>query len=183
MPVSQREAAYALGATRWEAIRMALYYARSGIIGAIMLGLGRALGETMAVTMVIGNSPQISRVAVRAPVHDGGVIANEFTEAADDLYLAALVEIGLVLFVITIVVNALSRLLIWSVSERTRGAPARGRPSRRWRPEHGARGHRHDARRKLLSRLVGWPARRRSSSRSSPWPWSSGYVLEQGCPR
>jgi phosphate transport system permease protein len=122
VPVNQREAAYALGATRWEAIRMAMYYARTGIIGAVMLGLGRALGETMAVTMVIGNNPQVSW-SLFAPQHTmAAVIANEFTEAASDLYLDALVEIGLVLFTITIVINGLSRLLIWSVSER---APAR----------------------------------------------------------
>jgi phosphate transport system permease protein len=118
VPTSQREAAYALGATRWEAIRLALYYGRSGIIGAVMLGLGRALGETMAVTMVIGNNPQVS-LSLFAPQYTmAAVIANEFTEAADDLYLHALVEIGLVLFLITIVVNALSRLLLWRVSDK-----------------------------------------------------------------
>ncbi len=117
VPTSQREAAYALGATRWEAIRLALYFGRSGIIGAVMLGLGRALGETMAVTMVIGNNPQVS-LSLFAPQYTmAAVIANEFTEAADDLYLHALVEIGLVLFLITIVVNALSRLLLWRVAD------------------------------------------------------------------
>ncbi|HEY2942613.1 MAG TPA: phosphate ABC transporter permease subunit PstC, partial [Vicinamibacteria bacterium] len=118
VPTSQREAAYALGATRWEAIRLALYYGRSGIIGAVMLGLGRALGETMAVTMVIGNNPQVSASLFAPQYTMAAVIANEFTEAADDLYLHALVEIGLVLFLITIVVNALSRLLLWRVAER-----------------------------------------------------------------
>ena len=118
VPVSQREAAYALGATRWEAIRLALHYGRTGIIGAVMLGLGRALGETMAVTMVIGNNPQVS-LSLFAPQYTmAAVIANEFTEAADDLYLHALVEIGLVLFVITIVINTLSRLLLWRVSDK-----------------------------------------------------------------
>jgi phosphate transport system permease protein len=118
VPTSQREAAYALGATRWEAIRLALYYGRSGIIGAVMLGLGRALGETMAVTMVIGNNPQVS-LSLFAPQYTmAAVVANEFTEAADDLYLHALVEIGLVLFLITIVVNALSRLLLWRVADK-----------------------------------------------------------------
>ena len=118
VPTSQREAAYALGATRWEAIRLALYYGRSGIIGAVMLGLGRALGETMAVTMVIGNNPQVS-LSLFAPQYTmAAVIANEFTEAADDLYLHALVEIGLVLFLVTIVVNALSRLLLWRVADK-----------------------------------------------------------------
>jgi len=118
VPVTQREAAYALGATRWEAIRMALYYGRTGIMGAVMLGLGRALGETMAVTMVIGNNPQVS-LSLFAPQYTmAAVIANEFTEAAGDLYRDALVEIGLVLFTITIVINILSQLLIWSVSDQ-----------------------------------------------------------------
>jgi len=118
VPTSQREAAYALGATRWEAIRLALYYGRTGIIGAVMLGLGRALGETMAVTMVIGNNPQVS-LSLFAPQYTmAAVIANEFTEAADDLYLHALVEIGLVLFILTIIVNALSRLLLWRVADK-----------------------------------------------------------------
>ncbi len=116
VPMSQREAAYALGATQWEAIRAALYYARTGIIGAIMLGFGRALGETMAVTMVIGNNPQIS-LSLFAPQYTmAAVLANEFTEAADELYLDALIEVGLVLFVITLVVNMASRLLIWRMN-------------------------------------------------------------------
>ena len=119
VPPNQREGAYALGATRWEAIRMALFYGRQGIMGAVMLGLGRALGETMAVTMVIGNAPRAS-LSLFAPQYTmAAVIANEFSEAADELYLHALVEIGLVLFLITVVINALSRLLIWRVgSER-----------------------------------------------------------------
>ena len=116
VPSAQREAAYALGATRFEAIRAALYYARTGIIGAIMLGFGRALGETMAVTMVIGNNPRISTSLFAPQYTIAAVIANEFTEAADQLYLAALVEMGLVLFVITLMVNSLSRLLIWSMT-------------------------------------------------------------------
>ena len=116
VPATQREAAYALGATRWEAIQAALFYGRTGILGAIMLGFGRALGETMAVTMVIGNNPQVA-VSLFAPQYSmAAVIANEFTEAADELYLNALVEIGLVLFLMTLVINALSRFLIWSVS-------------------------------------------------------------------
>ena len=116
VPAAQREAAYALGATRFEAIRAALFYARTGIVGAVMLGFGRALGETMAVTMVIGNNPQVS-LSLFAPQYTmAAVIANEFTEAADDLYLAALVEIGLVLFIITLLVNTMSRLLIWSMA-------------------------------------------------------------------
>jgi len=116
VPMSQREAAYALGATQWEAIRAALYYARTGIMGAIMLGFGRALGETMAVTMVIGNNPQIS-LSLFAPQYTmAAVLANEFTEAADELYLDALIEVGLVLFVITLIVNVASRLLIWRMN-------------------------------------------------------------------
>jgi phosphate transport system permease protein len=125
VPEAQREAAYALGATRFEAIRTALYYARTGIVGAVMLGFGRALGETMAVTMVIGNNPQVT-LSLFAPQYSmAAVIANEFTEAADDLYLNALVEIGLVLFIITLVINALSRLLVWSVSREPKRAPTR----------------------------------------------------------
>ena len=128
VPPAQREGAYALGATRFEAIRAALFYARTGIVGAIMLGFGRALGETMAVTMLIGNSPQVS-LSLFAPQYTmAAVIANEFTEAADDLYLSALIEIGLVLFIITLLVNSLSRLLIWSMarsgSRRSRAAAA-----------------------------------------------------------
>ncbi len=119
VPRAQREGAYALGATRWEAIRVALAYGRTGIIGAIMLGFGRALGETMAVTMVIGNSPTISSSLFAPQYTMAAVIANEFTEAADELHLHALIEIGLVLFVITLVVNGFSRLLIWSMTRQT----------------------------------------------------------------
>ena len=116
VPPAQREGAYALGATRFEAIRAAVFYARTGIIGAVMLGFGRALGETMAVTMVIGNNTKVS-VSLFAPQYTmAAVVANEFAEAADDLYLSALVEIGLVLFVITLIINTLSRLLIWSMA-------------------------------------------------------------------
>ena len=116
VPNSQREAALALGATRWETTRMAvLSYGRSGLIGAGLLGLGRALGETMAVTMVIGNRPDIA-LSLFAPGYTmASVIANEFTEATSDLYLAALIEVGLLLFLVTIAVNALARLLVWSV--------------------------------------------------------------------
>jgi phosphate transport system permease protein len=125
VPRTQREAAYALGATRFEAIRTALYYARTGIIGAIMLGFGRALGETMAVTMVIGNNPQVS-LSLFAPQHTmAAVIANEFTEAADDLYLHALIEIGLVLFIITLIINSLSRLLLWTIGRPGKAIPKR----------------------------------------------------------
>jgi phosphate transport system permease protein len=127
VPVAQREGAYALGATRFEAIRAALFYARTGIVGAILLGFGRALGETMAVTMVIGNNPKVS-LSLFAPQYTmAAVLANEFSEAADALYLGALVEIGLVLFLITLIINSLSRLLIWSMARsgsRSRAAAA-----------------------------------------------------------
>jgi phosphate transport system permease protein len=122
VPISQREAALALGATRWEMIRMGvLRNARIGIVGAIILGLGRALGETMAVTMVIGNSPEIHRSLLANGSSMASVIANEFAEASGDLHLSALMEIGLALFAVTIVVNAFARVLVWAV---TRGAPA-----------------------------------------------------------
>ncbi|HTI39297.1 MAG TPA: phosphate ABC transporter permease subunit PstC [Vicinamibacterales bacterium] len=125
VPQAQREGAYALGATRWEAIRMALFYARTGIVGAVMLGFGRALGETMAVTMVIGNTPQIS-LSLYAPQYTmAAVLANEFSEAADPLYLNALVEIGMVLFVITLVINVISRAFIWSLGRQTRPRQAK----------------------------------------------------------
>src|SRR4029434_6870881 len=102
------------------AIRSAMFFARTGIIGSIMLGFGRALGETMAVTMVIGNNPQIS-LSILAPQYTmQAVIANECTEAADELYLHALTEIGLVLFIITLIVNTLSRLLIWAMGRSAR---------------------------------------------------------------
>src|SRR5437773_5932732 len=126
VPAAQREGAYALGATRFEAIRAALFYARTGIVGAVMLGFGRALGETMAVTMVIGNSPKVS-LSLFAPQYTmAAVIANEFTEAANELYLDALVEIGLVLFIITLIINSLSRLLIWSMARRATAAQEPG---------------------------------------------------------
>jgi phosphate transport system permease protein len=123
VPVAQREAAYALGATRFEAISAALFYARTGIIGAVMLGFGRALGETMAVTMVIGNNPQVSTSLFAPQYTMAAVLANEFTEAADELYLHALIEIGLVLFIITLIVNGLSRVLIWSMGRSAKAAP------------------------------------------------------------
>jgi phosphate transport system permease protein len=116
VPPSQREAAYALGSTRWEATKVALHYSRVGIFGAIMLGFGRALGETMAVTMVIGNTPQTSWSLFAPQYTMAAVIANEFAEAADDLHLSALVEVGLVLFIITLIVNFASRLLIWNMT-------------------------------------------------------------------
>ena len=116
VPIAQREGAYALGATRFEAIRATVFFARTGIVGAIMLGFGRALGETMAVTMVIGNNPQISASLFAPQYTMSAVLANEFTEAADELYLSALVEIALVLFIITLIINSLSRLLIWTMA-------------------------------------------------------------------
>jgi phosphate transport system permease protein len=121
VPNSQREAVLALGATRWEMIRIGvLRNSRIGIVGAIMLGLGRALGETMAVTMVIGNHPNIGK-SLFAPANTlASVIAGEFSEATSDIYLSALIEIGLALFLVTIVVNAIARLMVWAV---TRNAP------------------------------------------------------------
>ena len=124
VPAAQREAAYALGATRFEAIRSAMFFARTGIVGAVMLGFGRALGETMAVTMVIGNNPQIVASLFAPHYTMAAVIANEFTEAADPLYLSALIEIGLVLFVITLIVNGMSRGLIWMMGRHTPGTAA-----------------------------------------------------------
>jgi phosphate transport system permease protein len=123
VPQHQREAALALGATRWEMIRVGvLRNARAGIMGGIILGLGRALGETMAVTMVIGNNPQIVKSLFAPGYTMASVLANEFTEATGDTYRSALIEIGLALFLVTIVVNALARLLVWTV---TRGQPSR----------------------------------------------------------
>jgi phosphate transport system permease protein len=113
VPNLQREAAYALGATRWEVTRIAvLSYARKGLFGAVILGLGRALGETMAVTMVIGNTPQIAASLFKPGYTLASVIANEFTEATTDVYLQALFEIGLVLFGVTILVNLIAQLLL-----------------------------------------------------------------------
>ncbi len=122
VPFTQREAALALGATPWEKIRLAvLGYSRSGVLGAVILGLGRALGETMAVTMVIGNRPEISASLFAPSYTMASVIANEFTEATSNLYLSALIEIGLVLFCITLLVNIVARLLIWKVSNKGEG--------------------------------------------------------------
>ncbi len=123
VPQHQREAALALGATRWEMIRVGvLRNARAGIMGGIILGLGRALGETMAVTMVIGNRPEIAKSLFAPGYTMASVLANEFSEATGDVYLSSLIEIGLALFLVTIVVNALARLLVWTV---TRGQPSR----------------------------------------------------------
>jgi phosphate transport system permease protein len=123
VPRVQREAALALGATKWEMLRMAvLRNARPGIFGATILGLGRALGETMAVTMVIGNRPEVAKSFFAPGYTLASAVANEFTEAVGNLYLSALMEMALVLFVITLIVNALAGLLVWSI---TRGTPAR----------------------------------------------------------
>ncbi|HEY6873842.1 MAG TPA: phosphate ABC transporter permease subunit PstC [Geobacteraceae bacterium] len=126
VPQSQKEAAIALGATRWEMLRMAvLPYGKSGILGAVILGLGRAVGETMAVTMVIGNTPQIS-LSLLAPAYTmPSVIANEFAEATSKLHTSALMEIGLILLAVTLIINGLAQLLLWSV---TRGQQRGGRP-------------------------------------------------------
>jgi phosphate transport system permease protein len=124
VPQHQREGVLALGATRWEMIRIGvLRNARAGIVGGIILGLGRALGETMAVTMVIGNRPEIAKSLFAPGYTMASVIANEFSEATGNTYLSALIEVGLALFLVTIVVNALARLMVWSV---TRGQPVRG---------------------------------------------------------
>jgi phosphate transport system permease protein len=119
VPVNQREAALALGATRWETTKIVLANASSGIAGAVILGLGRAIGETMAVTMIIGNRPQISASLFDPAYTIASVIANEFTEATGDLYLSALIEMCLILFVVTFVVTALAKLLILSVGRKT----------------------------------------------------------------
>lgn len=121
VPQSQREAAYALGATRWEVIwTVVLDHARPGLLGAIILGLGRALGETMAVTMVIGNRPLISPSIFDAAATMASVIANEFAEASTDLHLGALVALGLILFCVTLLINALARFLVWRIGKRAR---------------------------------------------------------------
>ncbi len=122
VPTHQREAVLALGATRWEMLRIGvLRNARMGIIGSVILGLGRALGETIAVTMVIGNHPAIMKNLFAPGYTLASVIANEFTEATGDLYLSALIEIGLALFLVTIIVNAIARLLVWAVVRENAG--------------------------------------------------------------
>ncbi|MCL5031064.1 MAG: phosphate ABC transporter permease subunit PstC [Bacteroidetes bacterium] len=123
VPNSQREAAYALGATKWEVTKIVLSYAKSGLLGAIILGLGRAIGETMAVTMVIGNRPQISTSLLAPGYTMASVLANEFTEATSDLYLNSLIELALVLFVITIIINIFARLLVWSTERKWKLSP------------------------------------------------------------
>ncbi len=118
IPVSQREDAYALGATKWEAIKMALLNARSGILGGSVLGLGRAIGETMAVTMVIGNKAQIKESLFEPAYSMASVIANEFAEASGSIHISSLIEIGLILFGVTFIINSLARVLIYSVTRK-----------------------------------------------------------------
>ncbi|MCY9692209.1 phosphate ABC transporter permease subunit PstC [Paenibacillus alginolyticus] len=122
VPTTQKEGALALGATKWEMIwKVILPFARPGILGACILGLGRALGETMAVTMVIGNRAEI-KASLFAPGHSmAAVIANEFTEATEDIYLSSLIEIGLLLFLVTFLLNAVARFLIWTVARGPKG--------------------------------------------------------------
>jgi phosphate transport system permease protein len=118
VPSSQREASFALGSTKWEVTKIVLGNARSGLVGATMLGLGRAIGETMAVTMVIGNRPEISASLLNPAYTMASVLANEFTEATSNLYLNALIELGLVLFIITIIINIFAHLLVWGVERK-----------------------------------------------------------------
>ena len=122
VPAALREGAIGLGATRWEVVRVAvLPYAKSGLVGAVILGLGRALGETMAITMLIGNRSEIS-VSLFAPSYTmASVIANEFTEATGELYLSALAEVGLLLFGVTVALNIFARLLVWRVGKLPEG--------------------------------------------------------------
>jgi len=121
---SQREAALALGATKWETTRVVLVNGLPGIAGAVILGLGRAVGETMAVTMVIGNRPHISASLFEPSYTIASAIANEFTEATQDLYLSALVELGLILLLVTFLVNGVARFLVYRVTRRSAGAGA-----------------------------------------------------------
>jgi phosphate transport system permease protein len=118
IPSAQREASYALGATKWEAIKMALLNAKSGILGATVLGLGRAVGETMAVTMVIGNKAQIVSSLFEPAYSMASVIANEFAEASGGLHISSLIEVGLILFGVTFIINSFARLLIYSFTRK-----------------------------------------------------------------
>lgn len=122
IPNLQREAALALGATKWETTRIVLSSAKSGIFGAALLGLGRAVGETMAVTMVIGNRTDISLSVFNPAYSMASVIANEFSEATSDLYVSSLIEIALLLFVVTVILNAFARLIVWSVTRKFKTA-------------------------------------------------------------
>jgi phosphate transport system permease protein len=121
VPNSQREAMYSLGATNWEVIQKSvLPYARSGIFGATILGLGRAVGETMAVTMVIGNTPRITASLFSGGYTLSAVIANEFTEASSPLYLSSLIELGLILFFVALIINVFARFLLWRMMRGVR---------------------------------------------------------------
>jgi phosphate transport system permease protein len=122
VPDTQREAALALGATKWEATRVVLQNSWPGIIGAVILGLGRAFGETMAVTMVIGNRPEVSASLLAPSFTIASAIANEFTEATSDIYLQSLIALGLILFVITFIINALARLMVWRITKHQGGS-------------------------------------------------------------
>ena len=122
VPDTQREAAFALGASRWQAAKTVLSYGRSGIIGATILGLGRAVGETMAITMVIGNRFDIFTSLFEPGYTMAAIIANEFTEATFDLYLSALIEVGLILFIVATTVNVVARLIVWRSMKMVRGA-------------------------------------------------------------
>ena len=122
VPSTQREAALALGATKWETTMVVLANGAPGIAGAVILGLGRAIGETMEVTMALGNRPEISASLFQPSYTLASVIANEFTEATADIYLSSLVELGLILFLVTFVVNASARVLVWRVTRRTAAA-------------------------------------------------------------
>lgn len=121
VPNEQREGMLALGATKWEMMTKAvLPYARSGVIGALVLGLGRALGEAMAVVMVIGNKAQIVASLFAPGYTMASVLANEFSEATGKVYISMLIEIGLLLFIVSLIVNISARMLVWSASGRTR---------------------------------------------------------------
>jgi phosphate transport system permease protein len=122
VPDGQREAAYALGASKWQTTKTVLSYGRSGIIGSTILGLGRAVGETMAITMVIGNRFDIFGSLFEPGYTMAAIIANEFTEATYDLYLSALIEVGLILFLVATAVNILARLIVWRSMRMVRGA-------------------------------------------------------------
>ncbi|MGD1045441.1 MAG: phosphate ABC transporter permease subunit PstC [Bacteroidota bacterium] len=122
IPNSQREAAFALGATKWETTKIVLSDGKSGLLGATLLGLGRAVGETMAVTMVIGNRPEISYSLLDPGYSMASVIANEFAEATSSLYTSALIEIALILFVVTIILNVIARLIVWSITKKFKTA-------------------------------------------------------------
>ena len=122
VPQDQREASLGLGATRWETTsKVVVAYARTGILGSVFLSMARALGETMAVTMVIGNTPKVSASLFSPGYSIAAVIANEFTEATGKLYLSSLIELGLVLFLLTFVLNGLARVMIIATGRRGAG--------------------------------------------------------------